>query len=198
VAPVLRVVPKTKAVAAAALAQLDTLTSEEKGIGLVSALPSVPGGRLGHSSTGLLSLSTGALSRAATAQVVYTLTQFSGTRTVEVNGKRYTRANFEDLTPAILVELPLPFETVRSPLHAAGSANTFEATFEYDLVDAGGKVLAHHFVTATSGSGTRGTFDVTIPFTVEKSGPGKLIVYESSAENGKRIHVVEIPLTLER
>src|SRR5204863_1865026 len=124
--------------------------------------------------------------------------QFDPERPVLVRGKQHTRSEFEDRTPAILVESPLPFETVRGPeLHATGTANTFEATFEYDLVGAGGKVLAHHFVTATSGSGTRGIFDFTVPFTVARAEPGKLVVFESSAENGRRIHVVEIPLRLE-
>jgi hypothetical protein len=84
---------------------------------------------------------------------------------------------------------------VRGPqLVVNGTANTFEATFEYDLV-MGGKVVAHHFETATSGTGTRGTFSFTVPVT--RSGLAKLVVFESSAENGRRIHVVEIPLRLE-
>src|SRR5262249_35901378 len=69
---------------------------------------------------------------------------------------------------------------------------------EYDLVGPDGKTIAHRVVTATSGSGTRGTFDVTQPFTVTAGGDGKLMAYERSAENGKRIHVVEIPLQLEK
>jgi len=131
------------------------------------------------------------------AQVVYTLSQFDPAAPVTYRGKRYTRAGFEDRTPAILVESPLPFQTVHVPqLHAGGTANTFEATFEYDLLGLGGKLLAHHFVTATSGNGQRGTFDFDVPFSVERSEPGKLVVYERSAENGRRIHVVEIPLRL--
>ena len=135
---------------------------------------------------------------AGLAEAVYTLSQFDPEKPVVVRGKRYTRSDFEDETPAILVESPLPFDTVHGPeLHATGTANTFEATFEYDLVGGDGKLLAHHFVTATSGSGTRGTFDFTVPFTVEQAQSGKLVVFESSAENGSRIHVVEIPLRLE-
>ena len=130
-----------------------------------------------------------------TAEEVYTLSQFDPKKPVEVAGKSYTRADFEDLTPAILVESPLPFAAVSSPLRVWGTANTFEATFEYELLDAAGKALARHFVTATSGSGTRGTYDVTIRFT-SPGGPGKLVVYELSAADGSRIHQVEIPLTL--
>jgi hypothetical protein len=82
---------------------------------------------------------------------------------------------------------------VTSPLRARGTANTFEATFQYDL-RAGGKVLKTHFVTATSGTGTRGTFAVDIPFAA--SGQGMLVVYELSAKDGSRIHEVAIPLVL--
>lgn len=128
------------------------------------------------------------------AQQVYTLSQFDPKKPVEVGGKSYTRADFEADTPAILVESPLPFAAVSSPLRVTGTADTFEATFDYDLLDPAGKVIAHNFVTATSGSGTRGTFDFTIHFDAP-NGVGKLVVYERSAANGAKIHVVEIPLT---
>jgi hypothetical protein len=129
-----------------------------------------------------------------TAEEVYTLSQFAPTQAVDVGGRSFTRADFEDLTPAILVEAPLPFATVSAPLRLRGTANTFEATFEYELLDSTGKALAKHFVTATSGSGTRGTYDVAIPFG-PPGGTGTLFVYELSAKDGSRIHQVEIPLT---
>jgi germination protein M len=131
------------------------------------------------------------------AQIVYTLTQFDPANAAVLNGKTYTRADFEDRTPTILVESPLPFQAVSSPLRVTGTANTFEATFEYELLDPAGKVLSHNFVTATSGSGTRGTFDFTVPFEA-RNGLGKLVVYESSAADGSRIHISEIPLSLAR
>ena len=84
---------------------------------------------------------------------MYTLSQFDPAKPVMVDGKSYRRSDFEELTPAILVEGPLPFAAVSAPLRLWGTANTFEATFEYDLLDPAGKVLAHHFVTATSGYG---------------------------------------------
>jgi len=133
--------------------------------------------------------------REVTAEQVYTLSQFDPTKPVTIGGKSYSRADFEDLTPAILVESPLPFASVTSPLRVWGTANTFEATFDYELLDASGKVLSQHFVTATSGSGTRGTYDFTTRFTASP-GPGKLVVYEQSAADGSRIHQVEIPLAL--
>lgn len=139
------------------------------------------------------------LSEKALAQVVYTLTQFPSVGSVEIQGKTYARADFEDLTPAILVESPLPFAEVTSPLRATGTANTFEATFSYELTDTDGLIVDENFVTATSGTGTRGTFDLTTePFTVPFDGIGSLIVFERSAKDGSRINLVEIPLRMRR
>ena len=135
--------------------------------------------------------------RLVLAQEVFTLSQFDPTAPVVIGGKSYSRSDFEDETPIILVESPLPFTRVTSPLRVTGTADTFEATFDYDLVAADGKVLAHHFVTATSGNGARGTFDFTARFTVPSEQQGKLVVYELSAKDGSRIHQSEIPLTLE-
>jgi immunoglobulin-like protein involved in spore germination len=138
---------------------------------------------------------TAAEGEGRTAATVYTLSQFAPRAPVEVDGKRYTRADFEDLTPTILVESPLPFQAVSAPLRVTGTANTFEATFAYELLDPAGKVLSHNFETATSGSGTRGTFEFTVPFEAP-NGLGKLVVFENSAADGSRIHQVEIPLRL--
>jgi germination protein M len=132
------------------------------------------------------------LDDAAFAQVVYSLTSFPTVQSV--NGK--TRADVEDFAPAILVVDPDPYESVTSPLHVTGTANTFEATFNYRLEDATGKELAKGFVTATSGTGTRGTFDFTVPFTVDVAQDGTLAVFELSAEDGSVIHEREIPLRL--
>jgi germination protein M len=136
--------------------------------------------------------------RKALAQIVYTLTQFPTVERVAINGARpVDRGAFEDKTPAILVEAPLPQEHVEPGFEVTGTANTFEATFNYELEDASGKVLSKNFVTATSGSGTRGTFKFTVPYEVDKPQQGTLLVFELSAENGSRIHESEIPLYLE-
>ncbi|MBA2641776.1 MAG: GerMN domain-containing protein [Actinobacteria bacterium] len=133
------------------------------------------------------------------AQLVYTLTQFSTVETVEIQERRLTRADFEDLTPAILVESPLSFEEVTSPFTATGTANTFEANFQYELTDTDGLIVDENFVTATSGTGTRGTFEFTTdPFTVKFDGIGSLIVFEGSAQDGSRINLVEIPLRMSK
>ncbi len=135
----------------------------------------------------------GGFSRPELAQLVYTITQHDGA-TAAVDGHEFTRKDFENETPIILVESPLPFAHVTSPIRATGTANTFEATFQYDLRDPAGKLLRTHFVTATSGTGERGTFAFSVPFESTGAGTGKLVVYELSAKDGSRIHQVEIPV----
>lgn len=134
----------------------------------------------------------------ARAQVVYTLSQFSEIERVEIEEQTLTRVDFESLTPAILVESPLAFEEVTSPLRVTGTANTFEANFSYELTDTDGLIIAEDFVTATSGTGTRGTFELTVPFEVKFDGVGSLIVFEPSAKDGSRTNLVEIPLRMKQ
>jgi germination protein M len=193
VQPVHRTVHQTSDLATAALEKLAAgpTPAERKDLGLTSVVQETEGitfsGSEAHVPT---------FDRASLAQIVYTLTQFPAIRTIAVGDMRYTRKDFEDETPIILVESPLPFQTVTTPLHATGTANTFEATFQYDLVDPGGKLLKTHFVTATSGTGTRGTFDFSVPFKSGSVGMGKLVVYELSAKDGSRIHETAIPVRM--
>ncbi len=148
------------------------------------------------------------------AEVVFTLTQFPTVEGVnfKLDGEAIdvlggeglildhpmSRADYEDLSPAILVESPTLGDTVSSPLRVTGTANVFEAVFRINVVDWDGLIVADQVVTATSGTGTRGTFDVTIPFTVDQAGPGALIVFAESPKDGSQIDVVEIPLQLEK
>jgi germination protein M len=193
-----RAVVAGPAVARAALnALLEGPTPEESARGLTSAIPA--GTTLEalelEDGTMLAELSE-PLDQAAMAQVVYTLTQFPTVRRVRLEGEDHVRADFEEETPAILVESPVPDEEVSSPLRLEGTANTFEATFNVELVGADGTVLAERFVTATSGSGTRGTFEAELPFGASEEGPGELVVFEISAEDGSRLHETRIPVEI--
>ncbi len=179
-------VPKTQAVASASLHELATAPA--------GTTTDVPDGLSVSIEDGDAHVIGAPLSAAALGQIVYTLTEFPTVKTV--NGQ--TRQDVEDsgVAPAILVEQPLPGETVTSPLRVTGNADTFEATFEYELLGAAGTVLKHDFVTATSGSGTRGTFEFAVPFDVRQPEHGTLVVFESSAEDGSRIHERRIRLSL--
>jgi germination protein M len=217
-----RDVPITKAVARAAVTQLLTgPTKADKRAGLSTDIP--PGTHLLAVSiakgTARVNLSPmfarGADPRtikARAAQLVYTLTQFpdvSGVllrvdgRPPKVAGdlldaaKPLRRSNFEQVTPAILVESPTPGENVTSPLHISGSANVFEAVFRVELRAEAGSLLASARVQATSGTGTRGGFGVTVPFT-EADGRGFLVAFEVSPKDGSRQNVVRLPVVFGR
>jgi germination protein M len=136
------------------------------------------------------------LSDEALAQLVYTLTADPAVNLIETEDGTYTRADFEEQTPSVLVESPLAFGQVSSPLTAKGTANTFEATFSFEILDENGEVIAGDFATATSGSGTRGTFNFEQPFVVEEEQDGALRVFELSAEDGSRMNEIEIPVRL--
>jgi immunoglobulin-like protein involved in spore germination/sporulation and spore germination protein len=144
------------------------------------------------------------------AQVVYTVTQMSIASRVRfriegepvevfssegiVLDRPQSRSDFEDQAPAILVEYPAVGDAISSPSQLRGTANTFEATFEYELRDSAGDKLVGTFVTATCGTGCRGTFDETLTFTPGGQTTGTLVVFERSAEDGSKIHEVEIPV----
>ena len=163
-------------------------------------------GGLGRDPTALDAMLGGGL-----GQIVFTLTQFP-----DVHGVRFLtdgeplhvlgqngadvgvqrRADWEEQSPQILVERPVVGDVVTSPLHLQGTANTFEANFEYEVLSPSGKKLAGTFVTATCGTGCRGTFDEEVPFDAGDAKTITLIVFERSAKDGSRINEVRIPLTL--
>ncbi len=214
-------IPEDKTVAKSAMTELlKGPTKQEKGAGLKTAIPAktkLNGINLvSETKVATVDLSMEFLAgdketqRAQVAQVVYTLTQFPTIEKVSFKiageeidkigdvalGKPVGRADFEMVTPLIFVETPALFETVTSPLTISGTANTFEGTFQADILDRHGEVLAHETVQATSGSGTRGTFEAEITFGVPDSGPITLKVYELSAKDGSEVNTVEIPLKI--
>ena len=162
-----------------------------------------------------------ASAKARLAQVVYAMTQFPTVEQVEilVDGEPLTavgdagvavdgpmvRADFqwggtyEGPEGLVLAETPRPGATIEGPtVDVGGSANTFEATVYLEATDAAGNVLVpEEFTTATSGSGTPGTFYTTLSFPEGTTGEVVIRVYELSAEDGSRRSVNELPITLE-
>ncbi|WP_406164728.1 GerMN domain-containing protein [Streptomyces sp. NBC_00996] len=148
------------------------------------------------------------------AQVVFTVTRFPTVHKVafELDGKPVHqfggegimlngpvgRADFEDLSPAVLVESPLIGDAVRTPVRVRGSADTFEAEFRLKVTDTTGRTASGVLVRATSGTGTHGTFDVTFPYQAARTGPGLLTAYFVSPKDGRPVTVDTVPLTVNR
>jgi hypothetical protein len=139
------------------------------------------------------------------AQVVYTLTQYATIDEVKFTSSfegadpgegSLTRADFEDLLPAILVESPLIGEQVANPVIISGTANVFEATVSIRILDRNGDEVARTFTTATCGTGCRGDYSVSVSYDVGTEQPGTIEVFESSAADGSMINVQSIPVTL--
>jgi hypothetical protein len=124
------------------------------------------------------------------AQVVYTLTQFPTIKAVAVliegsgDSIALKRGDYVDLLPDIWVDRPAFGAAIGNPAHVTGNADVFEATFRISILDGSGKVLADQQAMATCGTGCRGTFDVTVPYTIGKAQYGILRVYNLSAKDG--------------
>jgi spore germination protein GerM len=211
-APVLREVLATKAVATAAMRTLlagPTSTEQAASPALYTTIPD---------GTRLLGLSiadgvaTVNLSRAfesgggsasmlgRLSQVVYTLTQFPTVDAVrfQVEGIPVTtfgsegivldhpvgRADFQGQLPAIFVDRPAWGASLGNPGSVSGLANVFEATFQVELRNAGGKVLAQRTVMATCGTGCWGTFSASLSYDLAKAQYGTLRVFDHSAKDG--------------
>jgi len=86
--------------------------------------------------------------------------------------------------PIIWVDRPAFNAAIGNPARITGTTDVFEATFRIAILDATGRVLADEMVMATCGTGCRGTFDVTIAYTVNRAQYGILRVYNLSAKDG--------------
>ena len=96
----------------------------------------------------------------------------------------------------IVVDEPIENARVSSPVLISGIANVFEGTVSIRIVDQKGAILSEDFTTATCGSGCLGTYRTRVRFRVDHEQQGSIQVFESSAENGEPLHLVEIPVTL--
>ena len=146
------------------------------------------------------------------AQVVETLTQFRGVSRVSfrIDGKHVQsiggeglmvsppvgRTDYVDSLAPIMLEEPLPGARIKSPVRLRGSADVFEGQFTARVTDAAGKVIVEQPIHATSGTGTRGTFDELVPFSTAAHGKGWVTVFEPSAKDGSPTNIVRVRVNL--
>lgn len=220
-APARRTVPRTPAVARAALsALLRGPTATERAAGYVTCVPAgtrlrgvrVSEGVATVDLSGRFQSGGGSLSMLLrVAQVVYTATQFTtvervafrldGRPVAAIGGEGVVvappvgRADFEGQAPPILVERPLPGDRVGATLVVAGTANVFEARLVVELRAPDGRLLRRRAFSASAGTGTRGSFRTQL---AAPAGRFTLVVYAPSPKNGAPLHAVRIPVTSER
>jgi hypothetical protein len=85
---------------------------------------------------------------------------------------------------------------VTSPVTVAGTADVFEATVSVRILDSAGHETARTFTTATCGTGCRGDYSVAVSYSVPRTQPGTVEVFESSARDGRPVNVQRIPVIL--
>ena len=99
--------------------------------------------------------------------------------------------------PQITIGSPVADATVSVPFTVSGEANTFEAALTIEVVDQSGTGMCVRQLTATSGSGTPGTWEGTLAFPPELNPlPVMLRAYAHSAKDGSIIDLVEYPITI--
>ena len=222
--PVLREIPKTQAVGAAAMAELLKGPNDAELGARPAMYTTVPDGTRFLGLTIAAGVATVNLSRefasgggsasvlGRLAQVVYTLTKFPTVEAVkfELDGepvstfsgegvvldKPVGRSDYTDQLPAIFVDRPAWGGVLGNPARLVGVANVFEARFQVRILDGAGRALAATPVTASCGTGCWGTFDVTIKYSVGKAGWGTLQVFEPSAKDGSQTNLTEYPVWL--
>lgn len=148
------------------------------------------------------------------AQVVWTATAVDGIEqvTFKLDGKKVEaiggegiivapsvgRKDFDEQVAAIVLESPFFGDTVQAPIEIKGNANVFEAQFMVEIKNADGKVLASQPIMATSGTGTRGTFDEEIELPMLYSGVATIVLYEPSAKDGSRTNEIQTQITVQK
>lgn len=157
------------------------------------------------------------------AQVVFTLTAFDDVDAVTfsidgepqdpilshgfVVGDGLDRDDFAEVRPFVLVEAPTPGEVVDGDeLTVRGESNTFEGTVQWELLDGDGVAVEEGFTTATGGMGTWGEFAFTVDLDAidgddrddedDDLDRGSIVVFETSARDGSRQNVVEVPFVV--
>lgn len=144
------------------------------------------------------------------AELTYTATQFPAAHAVHLEHRgiavssiagvhvpaQMTRAMFDRLLPAIVVNTPAIGAHVGSPIRVNGTSDVFEAAMVVKVLDSTGHRIARKFFTASCGTGCRGRFAVMISYHVATAQNGTVVVTDTSARGGRPPHIVRIPLRL--
>ena len=215
-----RTIARTPSPVGAALRQLfHGPNAAERAAGVTTAIPAGTGLRglaLSNGSAIIDVTKTFAAPARATrirmrlAELVYTATQFPTVKQVwlRVGGVRVNsiagapvpqpaaRADFLRRLPAILVSRPAIGARVPATVTVAGSADVFEAALTVRVINARGRLLARRHILASCGTGCRGRYSVSIPYTVLRRQPGTIVIFDNAGGAVAHPHVVRVPVKL--
>lgn len=198
-------------------AMLDGPTADEASAGVVTAVPdgsavtavTVDGSEATVDLNAAFASGGGSSSMLLrVAQVVFTVTQLPDVDTVRfrIDGAPVTsiggegvlvdgvgRGDFEAQLPEIFVESPLDGDPWVDPMVLSGSASTFEATVNFQVVAADGTVLQEGMTMATCGTGCVGHFVQELdPLPAGTAMPVTVRAFDISEADGSVIDLVEM------
>ncbi len=105
------------------------------------------------------------------------------------------RADFEDLVPGILVDVPAAGAVVDSPVVISGVAAAFEGVFQLQILEGNDVIFEPPFVSTGSGVGF-GEFDLVADIEAPAGTVLTIRVWEFSAEDGSVISERFVPFTI--
>lgn len=97
----------------------------------------------------------------------------------------------------IFVSEPRIGAEVTPGFEVAGCSNTFEASFQYELLDAEGEALASDFGMASCGTGCVGDLSFTVDYVIDEPQVGSLHVFTTSPKDGAEAELNVLPLRLQ-
>ena len=215
-----RTVPRTPSAAGAALRLLfHGPNAAEQAAGVITAIPTGTGLRGLAISKGTATIDvTKAFAapapatriRMRLAELTYTATQFPTVKHVRlrvggivansIDGapvpQPAMRSDFLRRLPAILVSRPAIGARVPARVTVAGSADVFEAALTVRVINERGRLLARRHILASCGTGCRGRYAVSIPYTVLRRQPGTIVIFDSGGGSVAHPHIVRVPVKL--
>lgn len=98
---------------------------------------------------------------------------------------------------AIVIAEPKVAAGIVSPVHIEGEADpTFEQSLSIHILDADGNVVGQGAAQIEADTGQRGRYRADVPFNVTSEGPGRILVFSTSARDGNIIHLNSVEVRL--
>lgn len=96
----------------------------------------------------------------------------------------------------IAMTSPTTNAKLQSPAIISGDASVFEAALQWRITDQGGRVIAEGITTASQGAPGRGTYTVSVPYTVQAETVAFVEVFSRSPKDGNIDDLVGVPVTM--